>query len=107
MDSKSISGISAMKATFQLIFSLLLAVVCEVAAAGVINFSYAGSTGGNGNVFSANGTGTFSFAGSPSTMDLSALRIFAVHVTITETTPASTYFGVFDYSLTDLLSFSA
>jgi hypothetical protein len=92
-----------MKTKCQFILSLVLAAVCDIAAAGVINFSY---TGSNGGTFSADGSGSFSFADSPSSLDLSDLQSFAFHTTFSDTAGGTTII-VFDYSLSDLLSFSA
>ena len=77
--------------------------MCDIAAAGVINFSY---TGDNGGTVSLNGSGSFSFADSPSLLDSpSDLQSFAFHVTFTNTADGTII--VLDYELIDVVSFFA
>ena len=91
-----------MKVIFRFVLAALFAGLCSVATADVIGFTYAGS---NGGTLSAVGSGNFSFADSPSSLTLPDLQSF--HFGVTQHDPSDNSTLVFNYSLTDLISFSA
>lgn len=91
-----------MKVILRFVLATLFAGLCSVATAGAISFTYAGSSGGT---LSAVGSGSFSFADSPSSLTLADLQSFHFGVTQHDTSDNSTL--VFNYSLVDLISFSA
>lgn len=91
-----------MNTIFRFALAALFAGTCSVATAGLISFSYTGNSGGT---LSGVGSGSFSFVDSLLSLTLADLQSF--HFGITEHDTADNSTLVFNYSLTDLVSFSA